>query len=155
MLRYTRTKHKQTYNLSTTFMHSYCKTLQKFLNESESFMRLFCVFMRFCQSLISFVLVFFFLTKSQSTMSRAKNFQKWRGVNVKTNDSVVKSTKEKTETVGKNIRGQSGYKGDCSHPDDDNFFLFSYSPVFLAQDFDFLFFFFLLSSSLSSATPTT
>lgn len=76
---------------------------------------------------------------SQSAADLAEDFQERRGVNVKTNDSGCKEEKESErggegrggrELGGRKIEGEKisamrrGYKGGCSHSDDDNSFLF-------------------------------
>ena len=79
-----------------------------------------------------------FSMKSRSATDLAADFQKRQGVNVKTNESGCKEydggrrgrfvREGKRKEWGReeeNIYGWRGYKTGCSHPDDDNSFLFS------------------------------
>jgi len=95
----------------------------------------------------------FHLVRFVDEISRhdAEDFQKRRGVNVKTNDSGCKEraaaglkdgggrSRKRENLGGENIRGRRGYKDGSSHPDDDNFFLFPPQLRLARSDFQLLF----------------
>lgn len=59
---------------------------------------------------------------------RARQAKGFSGTNVKTNDSGCKARSRGKVYGGREGGRARGYKGGCNHPDDDNFFLFSFHP---------------------------
>lgn len=105
-----------------------------------------------------------FLTKSRSATGLAEDFQERQGANVKTNDSSCKERggeegrgisvgEVKGEGGKENIHGRRGYKGGCTHPDDDNSLLFPSQPRLARSGFRLLFLPSFLPSLQSPESP--